>query len=649
MKAGRASGAKSTKGEPAAKSAASRKSSAGKGGKGGEDTGGRVAKGKDSARQGSGKHATKSQKQKSGRESTGGTGGKGTKGGKGGKAEKGGKGGARRGGGVRFGIAIKFAIPVAILMIVVIATLGVVISRKSTGQIVNEILKAGVVQVTMLAEEGNRMIAARSLDGRRWAETLGYLSGGTVTEEEKQPDKVILRQGLLRNLTIVRENAQSGKSSQIVAAYVRDSRGAMVARSEESKDIPEGEEGRLFIKSKPNWLPTYADISSVDMGGHTIVFKSSPYEVSPGWIGDTKILKFKAPIYQGGNPVGEAIIGLRAGALEDQVAALNKILLLIGIIGTILAIVVVVGVALTVSKPIKVLLHDMEVVAGGDLGHKTRATSSDEVGALAVEFNHMTHSLLEAQKAEAEIQRVENELELAREIQMKLLPPRLPSVRGFDMFATYKPAREVGGDYYDFFPIDKVRMGIIVADVSGKGIPGSMVMATTRTILRFVAAGNTSASDTLAKTNQMVAADIRRGMFVTAFYLVLDAREKTLLCSSAGHNPMVVMRASGELEQINPNGIALGFDKGAIFNRTIKEQAIKLESGDRIVLYTDGVVEAMNAKNEEYTDERFYEFVKKHDDLNSEKFVQALLADLERHKGRAEQHDDITIVTLKVQ
>ena len=111
---------------------------------------------------------------------------------------------------------------------------------------------------------------------------------------------------------------------------------------------------------------------------------------------------------------------------------------------------------------------------------------------------------------------------------------------------------------------------------------------------------------------------------------------------------MVIHHASGEVELINPNGIALGFDKGRIFSRTIKEQEIQLESGDRVILYTDGVVEAMNIKSEEYTDDRFYEFVKDNKDLNCEDFIEALLRDLDKHKGKAEQHDDITAVALRV-
>lgn len=349
-----------------------------------------------------------------------------------------------------------------------------------------------------------------------------------------------------------------------------------------------------------------------------------------------------------GAPVeASAVLALSAKRIDEQLSSLRAVMIAIGVVAVALAAGVCFYMAWVVTKPVHTLIHDMDIVAQGDLEHQTRAHSSDEIGAIAGQFNEMTQRLQAAQEAERENQRYEDELEMAREIQQKLLPPKIPHIRGLDVHATYHPAKEVGGDYYDLFPIDKEHLGIIVADVSGKGIPGSMVMATTRTVLRFVAARNTSASNTLLRTNQVVAADIRRGMFVTAFYIVLNVRTHEMVVASAGHNPMVLFRgATQEVELVNPSGIALGFDKGPLFERTIKEQTVQLQPGDRVVLYTDGVVEAMDGKNEEYSDERFHAFVKKNTELGSEAFVDALLEDLDRHKGNAEQHDDITVVAF---
>ena len=140
-------------------------------------------------------------------------------------------------------------------------------------------------------------------------------------------------------------------------------------------------------------------------------------------------------------------------------------------------------------------------------------------------------------------------------------------------------------------------------------------------------------------------------MFVTMIYAILNVRQKTLTVASAGHNPMVLLRArTGQVELVNPAGIALGFDKGPIFNRTIKEQTLQLYKGDQVVLYTDGVVEAMDERHEEYTDERFYRWVQSYArDKKSREVVAALLKELEVFRGKAEQHDDITVVTVRVE
>lgn len=486
-----------------------------------------------------------------------------------------------------------------------------------------------------------------------------------------------LKSGLLANFIRQVNGEGADSSTQTLAAYIlctdpnviemyfdngvsnkRDwPKSFLLARSETGDNLPRSL-GSLTINNS-DWLPKYVNLSEYNIGGEKRPFSTekdfnpnNPCRVSPGEIElngvSYKILTFQMPIYDGKNTIGVAYLGIRAEEIVTEVEAINKLLWVAGGVGFVLAIVTCFMIGYIVTRPAKTLVQDMSIVAEGNFEHRTRAHSNDEIGMLAVEFNDMTKKLLVASKREKEAARLENELEVACEIQMKLLPPRLPKIKGFDVHAVYHPAKEVGGDYYDFFPIDRRHVGIIVADVSGKGIPGSMVMATTRTILRFVAGGNLSSADTLAKTNSMVAADIKRGMFVTAFYLILDVLDKKILCSSAGHNPMIIHHASGEIELINPNGIALGFDKGRVFSRTIKEQDISLQFGDRVILYTDGVVEAMNEQSEEYTDERFYEFVKQHQDLNCEGFIEALLEDLDRHKGKAEQHDDITAVVLRV-
>ncbi len=340
---------------------------------------------------------------------------------------------------------------------------------------------------------------------------------------------------------------------------------------------------------------------------------------------------------------------VRAERLDAVKSALWQRIAIVTACGAVAGILLTVLISAVLTGPIRELEQDIALVAGGDLGHQSRVKTRDEIGALAHVFNIMTRNLATAQNNAVERQAFERELNIAKEIQEKLLPERIPQIPGFDIHSHYNSAKEVGGDYYDFIVIDQTHLGIIVADVAGKGIPGAMVMTMARSLVRLASVRNVSPGDTFKKVNRILAKDIRRGMFVTAAYMVLNVKTRTLRVASAGHNPVVLYRAkTGENELIKPAGIALGFDKGTIFDNHIKEVEVQLEEGDRIVTYTDGVNEAMNNDSEEFGEERFFELVKGHARKSSKEFVDAIVKALDEHRGAAEQSDDITITTLSV-
>ncbi|MEK7468844.1 MAG: SpoIIE family protein phosphatase [Planctomycetota bacterium] len=365
---------------------------------------------------------------------------------------------------------------------------------------------------------------------------------------------------------------------------------------------------------------------------------------------NVRVRLFKKPVLdQNGTERGTVQVYLKAAKID---AAKSHILTAM-MIPLLFAIVIGAGIGFylstIVTKPLKTLISDIQIVSQGDLEHETKARSTDEIGYLARTFNLMTKSLAVAHTAELQTKAMEHELSIAVDIQSNLLPKRIPKIPKFEIGAYYRPSKEVGGDYYDFIQIDQNHLGVIVADVSGKGIPGSMVMTMARSLIRMEAERNLSTADTLIKTNRILARDIRRGMFVTCLYALIDVQKNSMLVSSAGHNPMVVYRkATNKYELINPNGIALGFDKGPIFERTIKEQSIPYGPGDRFVLYTDGVVEAMSPRNVEFGDERFYKMVQTLADKDSNVFINTIVKALDDHQGDGEQHDDITLVTVRV-
>ncbi len=346
-------------------------------------------------------------------------------------------------------------------------------------------------------------------------------------------------------------------------------------------------------------------------------------------------------------------IGISVAVVRSQRGAREEASILLLLAG--LALLLTLAVALAcwystrrITRPMRRLAADMQAIAEGDYERRAGVREADELGLLAQAFNSMSERLRVAHLNEKETTRLESDLAIARDIQNNLLPPQTPRVRGLDIFTSYRPAKEIGGDYYDFLPVDDRHMGLVVADASGKSIPAALVMSTTRAVLRFVAPGNASAAETLTRVNSILSVDIPKGMFVTAYYVILDPLGSTMLCASAGHTPLLIARGDGSVEMLNPGGIALGFDPGPIFQRSIREQRVKLEPGDRVLLYTDGVVECVNTANEEYSDRRLREFLRRKRELSSHDFVGALMADLERHRGAAEMHDDTTIVTFRV-
>jgi sigma-B regulation protein RsbU (phosphoserine phosphatase) len=240
----------------------------------------------------------------------------------------------------------------------------------------------------------------------------------------------------------------------------------------------------------------------------------------------------------------------------------------------------------------------------------------------------------------------EAELSRATKIQFNLLPERIPNIRGFDMKVYYQSAREVGGDYYDFIPIDRENLGIVVADASGKGVPAGMIMTMARTALHLLARGNPSARDVLVRVNRFIAKDIKNVMFLTILYIVLDVRRMTLQVANAGHNPLILWR-QGSHRLLSSHGIAVGLDSGPLFEKSIKEELIQIREGDRIIAYTDGVVECMNERDQEFGEERFLDLIAREADKTSTGFLNSLVSELQMHRGRAAQHDDMTVVTFR--
>jgi phosphoserine phosphatase RsbU/P len=249
-------------------------------------------------------------------------------------------------------------------------------------------------------------------------------------------------------------------------------------------------------------------------------------------------------------------------------------------------------------------------------------------------------------KTAIEKQRMEDELNIAREIQQGLLPEKLPSIPQFDIAALTISSKEVGGDYYDVITRKQDEYVLAIGDVSGKGTPAALLIANVQAALRALAPLCSSVSETTGQINDLTCANTRGGSrFITFFWGILDTHTRQFRYTNAGHNPPYVLRKNGAMEKLEEGGLILGIFKTAT---PYAEASVTLLPGDVLVMYTDGVSEAMNQDNEQFTEERLESILKKTTNLSAKEIIQQIQKELEIHTQATPQSDDITLLVLKV-
>lgn len=308
-------------------------------------------------------------------------------------------------------------------------------------------------------------------------------------------------------------------------------------------------------------------------------------------------------------------------------------------------------------KPIEKLSENVREIASGNLDKKiTDINTGDEIEHLAVCFNAMTDELKvqmeNLQKVTADKERIATELNVAKDIQRGMLPsifPPYPERNEFDIYATMDAAREVGGDFYDFYLLDEDHLVVTIADVSGKGIPASLFMVISKTVLKNFAVFKDNPDDfasVMELANNQLCEGNEEMMFVTVFLGVLNLKTGRFVYVNAGHNPPIIYhRAENRCEYLN---VKKNFVLGGMEEMTFTQQEIQLEKGDLIFMYTDGVNEAMNAQKEEYSSQRLLDFMNKTDcTVELTELLKAVKGDVADHVKDAEQSDDMTMMALR--
>ncbi|MDD1706174.1 MAG: SpoIIE family protein phosphatase, partial [Methanoregulaceae archaeon] len=319
----------------------------------------------------------------------------------------------------------------------------------------------------------------------------------------------------------------------------------------------------------------------------------------------------------------------------------------LGFIAVLLGILAAYGASRLISKPIQEIVEDVGIISQGDLDHTIRRMKNDEFIRLEESINLMIRRIREESE---ELERKNAELRVAAEIQQSFLPDEIPRLEHFDIAAKSVMAKVVGGDFFDVIPFEvipmgKDQLGILIADVSGKGIPAALFMALSRIVVRVNATWyRQQPAEAIRNANATIAADSKGGMFVTLFYGILDAQERSLTYVNAGHNPPIIFRgANGTFSDLPATGMAIGAIPDAVYT----SGRVVLEPDDIMVLYTDGITEAENAAQEMYGEDRLRETIAGARTLTAAGIMAAILESVQGFTGGTPQSDDITLMVVR--
>lgn len=303
-----------------------------------------------------------------------------------------------------------------------------------------------------------------------------------------------------------------------------------------------------------------------------------------------------------------------------------------------------------ITQPILALNEGAKIIGSGNLDHHLEVKTGNEIEDLADAFNEMTKNLKthikELKETTAAKERIESELRVATDIQASMLPrifPPFPKRKEFDIFATMEPAKEVGGDFYDFFFIDKNKLCFLIADVSGKGVPAALFMVISKTLLKTAALCDIPPDEILLRVNNMLCPDNDACMFVTTFCVILDTETGEMQFANGGHNPPLICN-NGDFEFMQ---VPHNFVVGAMPNVKFECQKLILKPNDIILLYTDGVTEAMNPEAQLFSDERLKKILVGLKKKDIRDIINRIKVEINTFANGAPQSDDITMLALK--
>lgn len=428
-------------------------------------------------------------------------------------------------------------------------------------------------------------------------------------------------------------------------------------------DVELGEGAYAFLVNASGDIIASADMTATDAAFENILDASSPmYEASAPIIqGETGVMLTSGGVYYAYTPISSANWKFCVHIPESLVLAPVKdmernIIAAIFAFFAALALIIFCVVLLVrrfsrqLTAPLTALGQDVQAISSGDLDHRAEIRSNDEIGDLAVSFNNMAASLKQhiehLTAVTAEKERIGAELDVATHIQKSMLPcifPAFPDRKEFDIYATMNPAKEVGGDFYDFFMVDDTHLAVVMADVSGKGVPAALFMVIGKTLIKDHTQPGKSLGEVFTDVNNMLCDSNSEGLFITAFEGVLDLVTGEFRYVNAGHEPPYLCKQGEDFEAYK---IKAGFVLAGMEDLRYREGSLQLMPGDRIFLYTDGVTEATDGAGRLYGSERLHRVLNANLDAGPETLLPTVKADVDQFVGDAPQFDDITMLCL---
>ena len=362
------------------------------------------------------------------------------------------------------------------------------------------------------------------------------------------------------------------------------------------------------------------------------------------------IKKIIAPALETEKEIAKAT-GIQAGKINRQIGRAQRILFADFILIILVVSLIAYRLARKITRPILKLDRGAKIIGSGDLDHKLEVETGDEIEDLANTFNKMTDDLKlyieNLQETTAAKEKIESELKVATEIQASMLPrifPPFPDRKEFSIYATMDPAKQVGGDFYDFFIIGDKKLCFLIGDVSGKGVPAALFMVISKTLLKTEGLRGYSPDEMLCRVNNILCPDNDATMFVTLFCVILDLETGEVEYANAGHNPPLICSGDGCFEFMD---VSKSFVVGPMPDTEYQSVRSTLNPGDIMFLYTDGVTEAMNPEHQQFSEERLKDYLSSLSAMAPKDIIHAARAEIEAFVQGEPQSDDITMLALK--